>query len=144
MNDELKNQTANMATNLKENAQHVSDAAAAQASQVAHEAKDAAAGQISGVASALREAASGLTKGSAAERTLGQIANGFADASESLHDRDLGELISAASDVAKRNPVAFIGGAVLLGFAASRFLKASAPDAAYDPTAYDPAEDYAV
>lgn len=137
MNDELKNQAANMATKLKDNTKDVANAAAAQASQVAHEAKDTAAGQISGVASALREAASGLTKGSAVERTLGQIANGFADASESLHDRDLGELVSAASDVAKRNPVVFIGGAVLLGFAASRFLKASAPVTAYDPT-----EDY--
>lgn len=139
MNDELKKQAANKATKLKYSTKDVANVAASQASQVADDAKDVAAGQISGVASALREAASGLTKGSAAERTLGQIANGFADASESLHDRDFGELISAASDVAKRNPVLFIGGAVLLGFAASRFLKASAPVSAYDPT-----EDYTV
>ena len=134
MDSDMKSQAAELASTLKDSTKGVAHAAGSQASQLANDTKDAAAGQISGVATALREAASGLTKGSAAERTLGQIANGFADASESLHDRDLGELISAASDVAKRNPIAFIGGAVLIGFAASRFLKASAPDPAYEPT----------
>ena len=134
MDTDMKTQAAELASTLKDSTKDVAHAAGSQASQLANDTKDAAAGQISGVATALREAASGLTKGSAAERTLGQIANGFADASESLHDRDLGELISAASDVAKRNPIAFIGGAVLIGFAASRFLKASAPVTAYEPT----------
>lgn len=124
---EATNKAADVAASLKETAADVKDAAASQAHDVAYQAKGAAADQISGVATALRDAASGLTTGSAAERTLGQIANGFADASESLHGKDLGELVTAASDVARRNPMVFIGGAMLLGFAASRFLKASAP-----------------
>lgn len=134
MDSDMKSQASELASTLEDGTKDLAQSAGSKANQVANDTKDAAAGQISGVATALREAASGLTKGSAAERTLGQIANGFADASESLHDRDLGELISAASDVAKRNPIAFIGGAVLIGFAASRFLKASAPVTAHEPT----------
>jgi ABC-type transporter Mla subunit MlaD len=106
----------------------LSDTAVQQAHGLAGQAKDAVASQISGVATALREAASGLSSGSVAERSLGHIANSFADASESLEGKDLGELVSSAASLAKRNPMIFIGGAMFLGFAASRFMKASSPD----------------
>lgn len=106
----------------------LSETAGQQAQGLAGQAKDAVASQISGVATALRDAASSLSSGSVAERSLGHIANSFADASESLEGKDLGELVSSAASLAKRNPMIFIGGAMFLGFAASRFMKASSPD----------------
>ncbi|MEO5614022.1 MAG: hypothetical protein ABIR04_03725 [Cypionkella sp.] len=56
---------------------------------------------------------------------MGKIASSLADASDALRDKDLGEILQAASRVARDNPVLFLSGAALLGFAASRFAKAS-------------------
>lgn len=146
---DITSQAADAAQTLKSAAWDAAGAASEQVRNAATQAKSATATEISKVGEALRDAASHLNAGSAAERTLGQIANGFADASDSLRDKDLGQLIAAATDVAKRNPVAFIGGAILLGFAASRFLKASTPPMAeaYHPEADAPqphsrAQDY--
>ena len=113
-----------------------SDSTADQVQDLANQARDLAADRISGIAKTLRDLSAGLSDGSVAERTLGQIATGIADASESLQGKDLGQLASAASDAARRNPTVFIGGAVLLGFAAARFLRsaeAAEPDDGPEP-----------
>ena len=118
------------AETVQDKVSDLSGIAVDQAHGLAGQAKDAVASQISGVATALRDAASSLASGSVAERSLGHIAKSFADASESLEGKDLGELVLSASSLAKRNPMVFIGGAVFLGFAASRFMKASSPEPA--------------
>ena len=56
---------------------------------------------------------------------MAQIANGFADASEAVGNKDLGELAGELSGFARRSPLVFLGGAALVGFAAARFAKAS-------------------
>lgn len=91
----------------------------------ANHAKDRVAGDVGDVAQALRRAAEELRGGSAQERTLGQVANSLADASDALRDKDLGEIVQSVSKVARDNPVLFLGGAILLGFAASRYAKAT-------------------
>jgi hypothetical protein len=48
------------------------------------------------------------------------------DLSESLRDRSIRDLVNDASDLARRQPLWFFGGAVVAGFALSRFLKSSA------------------
>lgn len=101
-----------------------------QAMDQAQFAKESVADEVSGVASALRTAADELRRGSPQERTLGQIADGLADASEAIRGKDLGELVHTASDFARRNPAVFLGAAALLGFAATRFAKASSADSA--------------
>ncbi|MBR2655346.1 MAG: hypothetical protein IKD58_02450 [Loktanella sp.] len=83
------------------------------------------AAEVNDIASALRRASEELRGGSAQERTLGQISGSLADASDQIRDKDLGELVEMASKVARDNPVLFLSGAALLGFAASRFAKAS-------------------
>jgi hypothetical protein len=52
-------------------------------------------------------------------------ADGFARA---LRDRSPGELLSQVEDLARRQPVAFFGAAVLAGFALARFAKSSAAE----------------
>ncbi|MEO6300574.1 MAG: hypothetical protein ABIO62_13210 [Paracoccaceae bacterium] len=91
----------------------------------ANDAKAKVASDVKDVSFALRRASEELRSGSAQERTLGQIAKGLADASDALRDKDLGEILQSVNKVARDNPGLFLGGAVLLGFAASRFAKAS-------------------
>ena len=110
---------------VKAHARDVADTVATEASNYAGQAKDAAADEVKNVSSALRTAADEMRRGSPQERTFSQIADGLADASESMRDKDLGEMVGAVSDFAKRNPLVFLGSAALIGFAATRFAKAS-------------------
>ncbi|MCQ0091292.1 hypothetical protein [Roseovarius sp. M141] len=109
----------------KARAQGVADTVATEAGNYAGQAKDAAADEVKGVASALRTAAEEMRSGSPQERTFSQIAEGLADASDAMRDKDLGEMVGAVTDFAKRNPMVFLGSAALIGFAATRFAKAS-------------------
>lgn len=109
----------------KATARGVTDTVATEAGNFAGQAKDAAADEVKGVASALRTAAEELRSGSPQERTFSQIAEGLADASDAMRDKDLGEMVGAVTDFARRNPMVFLGSAALIGFAATRFAKAS-------------------
>jgi hypothetical protein len=46
---------------------------------------------------------------------------------DTVRERDVRELVGEVQDFARRQPTLFFGGAVVLGFAALRFLKSSAP-----------------
>ena len=54
-----------------------------------------------------------------------------------MRDKDLGEMVGAVTDFAKRNPFVFLGGAALVGFAATRFAKASNTGARGERYAYE-------
>lgn len=88
-------------------------------------AKTDVANDVKDVASALRRASEELRDGSAQERTLGTIASSLADASDSIREKDLGEIVEMVSKFGRANPILFLGSAALLGFAASRYAKAS-------------------
>lgn len=128
-NDSLKDKAQSAASSAAEEAKvRARDAAntvATEASNYADQAKGAAADEVKGVASALRTAADEMRRGSPQERTFSQIADGLADASDAMRDKDLGEMVGAVTDFAKRNPMVFLGSAALIGFAATRFAKAS-------------------
>lgn len=114
-----------LANSAKSTAQDLAHGASSKAADAAHKAQANAATEMKDVASALRHAAEDLRQGSPQERTLSQIANGIADASEAIRDKDLGEIVSDMGTFARRNPAVFLGGAALLGFAVTRFAKAS-------------------
>ena len=46
---------------------------------------------------------------------------------DTVRERDVRELVGEVQDFARRQPTIFFGGAVILGFAALRFLKSTAP-----------------
>lgn len=123
--EETKRVASDLAQSAKDGARGAAEGATEEASRRAHAAKDGVADEMSSVASALRTAADELRRGSPQERTFGQIAESLADASESLREKDLGEMAGDLSAFARRNPVAFLGGALMIGFAASRFGRAS-------------------
>ncbi|WP_282063842.1 hypothetical protein [Roseobacter litoralis] len=103
----------------------VAQNAASDAKEQAESAKSSVADEVSDVASALRTAAEEMRSGSPQERTFGQIAEGLADASDAMRNKDLGEMVNDVSAFARKNPLVFLGGAVLIGFAATRLAKAS-------------------
>ena len=114
-----------IASSLKSRAGDVAGTISSEAANYADRAKGTIADEVKSVASALRTAADEMSRGSASERTFSQIANGLADASDAMRDKDLGQIVSVLSDYAKRNPLIFLGGAALVGFAATRFAKAT-------------------
>lgn len=113
---------------LRQKASDAAHAARDHAAQRAEDARNGVADDVGELASAFRSAADRLRDGSPQARGIGRIADGLADASQGLHDKDLGEMADELNDFARRNPVAFLGGAALLGFAATRFARASARD----------------
>ena len=126
-----KDTAADLAQQGKSAARDMAHDAAEAASDRAGEAKSAVADEVSGVASALRTAANEMRSGSPQERTLGQIAEGLADASDAMREKDLSTMVSDVSAFARKNPLVFLGGAALIGFAATRFAKASS-DTSHD------------
>lgn len=113
-----------VATDLRDAAAQKIDETVTAVKSGANDAKASVADEVKDVALALRRASEQLRGGSAQERTIGMVANGLADASDALRDKDLGEMLKSANQIARENPLVFLGGAVLLGFAASRFAKA--------------------
>jgi hypothetical protein len=49
---------------------------------------------------------------------------------DTVREKDVRELVGEVQDFARRQPTLFFGGAVVLGFAALRFLKSTAPSGA--------------
>ncbi len=125
MKDKARDATAEASRTVKSHAKDAADKAAREASSYADHAKDVAADEVKGVASALRTAADEFRDGSAQERTFSQIADGLADISDSMRNKDLGDIAGSINSFARRNPVMFLGGAALVGLAATRFAKAS-------------------
>jgi hypothetical protein len=96
-----------------------------QIDQHATQAKEGVADEVHDVARALRKAADEMREGSPQERTMAQIADGLADASNALRRKDLGQMADDLTSFARGNPAAFLGGCALVGFAAARFARAS-------------------
>lgn len=135
--ESAKAATAAATEEVKASARQAADTVSGEAEYYADQAKGRVAGEVKDVASALRTAAEEMRDGSAQERSFSQIAEGLADASEAIRDKDLGELVGSLSSFAKRNPTAFLGAAALIGFVATRFAKAST-DGRYDARNSEP------
>lgn len=128
LSDKAKSAASTASENLKNTAQDVAGTVSQEAQHYADQTKETAADEVKSVASALRTAAEDLRSGSPQERTFSQIADGLADASEAIRGKDLGELVNDLNGFAKRNPMVFLGSAALIGFAATRFAKASSSE----------------
>jgi hypothetical protein len=137
--DDLAQSAADQARAVKQQArettEEVTGDARAAAEQVKEQAystadrqKDAAAQQMGGWAQALRTASDDLrNRGQEiAAGYVGQAADGLERASGTVRARDVDDLIGTVEDFARRQPVAFLGGAVAAGFGLARFMRSSA------------------
>lgn len=125
--DKAATQVSHDAGNLAHEAHARIDDVAHKAKGLAGEQKDLLAGQIGGVAEAMRRVADDLTQNDASGADYARtIADSASRISETVRDNDVDALVGMAQDFGRKQPVAFMGAAALLGFAASRFVLASA------------------
>lgn len=89
--------------------------------------KDAAAGSIEGVAQALRSASDDLEhRGQPMVAQYSrQVAEGLEGMANWVSRRNIDDLVGGVEDFARQRPVAFMGGAMVAGFALARFMKSS-------------------
>jgi hypothetical protein len=125
---ELGREAREAAREVKHEAHAAADQAKEQARSAATRQKDAAAQQMGGWAQALRTASDDLQRRGqdSTAAYVRQAADGLERASGTVRARDVDELIGSVEDFARRQPVAFLGGAVAAGFGLARFMRSSA------------------
>ncbi len=145
--EEVKQRVGDVADHAAEIARRARDQAAAAASEFvqpvkdkardfAEEQKQAGAERLGGVARAIHQAADQLEQDlpPQAGAYIHRAAEGIERVSSTIRERSLGDLVGTLETFARRQPVAFFGGAVLTGFVLSRFLKSSADSRGSPPT----------
>ena len=112
-----------------ESVQEATRAAKDAARTMVGEQQQAAASGLGDFATVLRKAARDMdgTGKSSVCRLAESAADGLEHFSGTLRNKDLNAIVHDVESFARRQPVAFLGAAVAVGFLASRFLKASAP-----------------
>lgn len=121
--DEAKEQASSLADQAKAEIGHATD----KARSIAADQKGLLAAQIGGVADAMDRAAADLEQNDGASAQYARmIADNAEKLSATIRDKDVDELLGMAQDFGRRQPALFMGAAALLGFAASRFVLASA------------------
>lgn len=121
--DEAMEQVATLTDRAKEEV----GVATEKARSIATDQKDIIAEQVGGVADAMSRAASELeTSNGSSAHYARMIADNAERLSATIRDNDVDQLLGMAQDFGRRQPALFIGAAALLGFAASRFVTASA------------------
>ena len=112
---------------LKAEAQSFASVAQDRVRAEAQKGTQAGAKTLGDFANAVRRAGDELATSdqSPASRLVQQAADGLESLSRNLADKEPGDLLNAVRDFGRRNPAAFIGGAVLVGLALGRFARAS-------------------
>jgi hypothetical protein len=116
---------------------HLAERAADIGLQQADRGKDQAARGLTNVAETIRRLSLDMQGD---QPQIASVAETAADQAERvatfLQETDAREIISKVEDVARRQPLIFLGGAFLLGVAASRFIKAAAGPSQQTATGY--------
>ena len=113
---------------VKRRAGETAEQARRRAEAEAERAKTRGAGEVHTWASALERAAGELGRDSVQGRAVHGLAEQIDDFARSIEHQSVGEMVGRLADFGRRNPVAFAGGALLAGFALSRFATARPDD----------------
>jgi hypothetical protein len=135
MNDNMprSGDGASTASDMRETVRHKAADLANEAKEQARQQYDAristATGELDSLASALRRAGTELgEQHGMSSRVVTTVADRLESFSRSLDGKDLDRVVRDVETFARRNPAAFLGGAVAVGFLAARFLKSDRPD----------------
>ncbi|WP_425099429.1 hypothetical protein [Tropicibacter sp. S64] len=128
--DAAETTAADLRQAAEDAADHVRDTAETKLDDGAHALTDGVTDRGDAYADAARRAGSQFPAGSLEERAMQEIANRIDGALSHVRDKGFDELSRDVATFARRNPLLFLGGAVLAGFAAARVLKAETPRAA--------------
>jgi len=125
---DLKEKAAEDIRQVRQAAEQQADAALDATAEKATGQKNFLAGQLSSVARALDKVGAELASDD--QPTIGRYAQDLGSSAKRIADdvrnKDLGEVASIVEHFGRKQPVAFLGFAALAGFAASRFVTASA------------------
>ena len=112
---------------LKQEAQTFASAAQEKAKGEVEKHTQTATKTLGDFATAIRRAGDDLAEHdqSLAGRVVRQAADSLEGISRNLADKQPDDLLAAVRDFGRRNPLAFIGGSILLGVAVGRFMRAS-------------------
>lgn len=119
---------ADVADTLRDTVNDTTQKVTAELSGAAEKTKAGAAHEFKTLADALHTAANELDDGSPQRRMIDSVAKNLDDFSDGIQHKNMGEMLGGLNDLARRNPVMFLGGAALLGFVATRLASASAPE----------------
>lgn len=108
-------------------ARDVADSTEAKVKSEAEGARDAAASEVENVANAADAAANEFDPNSMQARAIEEVASRIDDLASQIRSTDIDRAARMVGDAARRNPLMFVAGAALAGFAATRFLKARDP-----------------
>lgn len=134
INDEAGSQLSALAGEAKSKVAEATD----KVKGVAAEQKDLLATQIGSVAEAMERVATDLEASNGAGAQYARIiADNAGQLSTTIRDNDVDQIMTKAQSFGRQQPVAFLGAAALLGFAASRFLLASVNRASQSNTVGD-------
>lgn len=128
-------------------AEDAADAAEAKAKREATKARNMAADETQKVANAAEAAAAEFDPQSVQAQAIEHVATRIDDIADQLRTTDIDRMAGMVGDVARKNPMLFVAGAALAGFAVTRFLKARDPQRSFaapqgdDPWA-EPTERY--
>lgn len=133
--DAVKTQAGNMQEQAKEVASHAGEKLRATVT----EQKAAGADYVGNVANIIRRTAYEFDSdipqaGHYIRKAAAQLEN----VSDAMRNRDMSEIVGNVQEFARKQPTAFFGAAVLLGFAAVRFLKSGSPGTAVAATPTQP------
>ena len=128
LTDDVKQAAKDQAAQLGDAAKDLAANAADKMQQAAAQQKSAGADYISAIAHATQQAANQFDDAlPPAASYMRQASEQIEDIADVLRQRDARELVGEVENFARRQPGLFFGGALVLGFAALRFLKTSAP-----------------
>lgn len=102
-------------------------AAQDKARETAEDVRDNAAEEVDRTAHAAEAAAGEFDPSSLQAQAISKLADTLEDVAGQVRATDIDRLARSVSGFARENPAVFVGGAALLGFAATRLLKARPP-----------------
>jgi len=124
---QIKEGAQSLTEGAKEQVSNLADQAKEQASRYAEEQKQVVTQHLDDFAQAIREASDTLSQRdqTMASHVVRQAAGGLESLSRSVAGANLQDMIGAVRNFGRSNPLAFLGGAVLVGLAVGRFARAS-------------------
>lgn len=135
---DTKDKARHAAEQTRDKAKDMAGQAKERARSTGEQQKGRATDEIEMLATALHDAGSRLDREDMATgKFIHAAADRLQDFSTRLDSRDIDGLVREGRQWARRNPTAFLGSAVAVGFLASRFLKASSDDNEWDDYGYD-------
>jgi ElaB/YqjD/DUF883 family membrane-anchored ribosome-binding protein len=125
--DTARRDLKDVGNELKHEAASIAEEATQKAKGIAEEQKQVLVDQLDGVSNSLDKVAGELEdKGESSAHYLRMVADGASKLTSTVRDNNVDDMLAMAEDFGRKQPVAFMGAAALLGFVASRFMVASA------------------